>query len=340
MSRSFARRYCRPSLSLILVVGLLAVAGAATAGQLDEGQIPAGAKWVVHFDGQAMRGSHPGKLLRAKWLSHEKVKKHLADVAEKIGMDPSQDIVDVTLYNGDFKKDRGVILMEVAKIDGEKALAHVREKHPDVRMSTYEGHHLFTWKMPRSKGGQDYITSTLYKGSIIVMSSEMPKVMEALDVLAGKSPSLSDSSQLAADVPAGTIVLVRAIDIKGAKLPKHCQCLKNSESLSFAAGQDGDMLFSHTKVTTESEEVAKNIAAVVNGFRALGALRFSGEKEILGMIAGLETSVDGKVVSMDWQGKSDATIQAVIKLKKKHHAKHGKHGWWKKHHKHKKDKDA
>lgn len=318
------------SLSLLTLVAFVLTASAATAGSFDSNQVPAGAKWVMHFDGQAMKTSDPGKLIRAKMLGNEKVKAKLAAMSEKIGMDPSEDLVDVTLYNTDFQRDRGVILIEVAKIDGQKALASLRKKHPEVRMSTYDGNKLFTWKMPHAKGGQDYITSTLVNGSTIVMSSELPKVMEAIDVLSGKLPGLSKSSPLAAEAPAGTIVLMRGTDMAGADLPGKCPVLKKAEGFSFVAGQDGENLFANTMLIAESEDVAKKLTAIVNGFAALGAMRFADDKEMTALISGLKTTADGKVLSMNWSGNSAETMKAMMKMKKHFHGRHGKHhkhGW-------------
>lgn len=332
----------RTLLVATLVTGLLATGSLATAGPLDNSQVAAGAKWVIHFDAEAMRDSGIGKLMRAKFLSHEHVKKKMASAVEKLGMDPSEDLIDVTLYNNDFQKERGVLMVEVAKIDGEKALTHLRRRHPEVRMSTYEGHKLFTWKMRHSKGGQDYVTSTLVDGKTIVLSSELPKVMEAIDVISGKLPGLSASSPLATEAPNGTIVLMRGTDMAGADLPGKCPVLKQSHAFSFVAGQDGEKLFADTMLDMESEEAAGNVAAVINGFSALGALKFSGDKEMMALMAGLKTNVDGKIVTIDWHGKSSDTIKAVMKMKKKFRDKHGmgnhwkghhgKHGWWKKHH--------
>lgn len=336
MNRSFV-----PSLLALALVstGLLSLAPRATAGPLDSSQVAAGAKWVMHFDCEAMRESDPGKMMRAKWLSRESAQQKLAEMSEKIGMDPSKDIVDVTLYNNDFQRDRGVVLIEVSQIDGQKALAHLREKHPEVRMSTYEGNKLYTWKMPHPKGGQEYITSTLVDGSVIVMSSELPKVMEAIDILSGKLPGLSSSSPLAAAAPEGTIILMRGTDMKGAKLPGKCPVLKQAEGFSFVGGQNGDKLFANTVVVADSEEVAGNVASVVNGFRALGALRYSGDKDMMGIIAGLKTSVEGKTVSMEWHADAATMMKTIAKMKKKYGGKHGKRGWWKKHRRHHHDKD-
>ncbi len=327
----------------ILTASVLVSGQQAAAGSLDASQVATGAKWVIHFDAEAMRASDPGKMMQAKWLGSDRAKKKMAEAVEKLGMNPAKDIVDVTLYNDNFKRHRGVVLIQVSKIDGAKALAHLKEKHPDVRKTTYEGQDLFTWKARHPKGDQEYMTSTLFDDSTIVMSSEMTKVMDALDVLSGRKESLSPAAPLGAAAPAGSIIVMRAIDMAGADLPGKCPVLKQSESFSFVGGQDGEKLFATTVLTGQNEGVAKNSAAVIEGFRAMMSLKAMSDAEMMPLVAGLSTNVDGKTVTIDWRIKSADAMKAMAKMKKKWHGKHGKHGWWKKHghrkHWHKKHHD-
>ena len=101
-------------------------------------------------------------------------------------MDPREDLSSATLYDNRFQKHHGVALIQVKKIKSRKALEHLREKHPDVRTVTYEGHEIHTWKARHKKDHEHSMTAALHDNSIIVLSREIPDVMDALDVLDAK----------------------------------------------------------------------------------------------------------------------------------------------------------
>ena len=317
-------------LAVAAVCLTISVASTGQAGPLDADQVSADAKWVMHMDFEAMRESSAGKMMRSMWLQRDRVRKRMEEVLEHTGMDPREDLDGATLYDNQFKKHHGVALIHVKNIDKSRSLDTLREKHPDARTVTYEGHEIHTWQ-GRHKKHEHTVTAALYEGSVIVMSRNIPDVMQALDVLDGRADALSDSSPLADDTRGGTILTLRAIDMDEAGLPGKCSVLQQSEQLSWAAGQDDDTLFLNCSLITESDEIANNVASVTDGLRALVALRHGEHEDVMRVIDGLESETDGKSVTVEWEAEGGDVMKAVGGMIAHHHLhgkKHHRH-WWK-----------
>ena len=113
-----------------------------------------------------------------------------------------------------------MILVEIKNLDAQKLLAHLTEKHPDVRVSSYEGRNLYTWRARRKSAEGQFLTGSVYGDSTIVISNEAAKVMIALDVLDGKNAGLSESSSLAVD-PRDNSFLLIMLDSKSRSTMSH-----------------------------------------------------------------------------------------------------------------------
>ena len=314
---------------LVFLLGSLAFATlwavVAAAGPFEPARIPADTKWVHHMDLEAMRASQVGRWIRKKWSSHERVQEKIADMIAKTGMDPREDLRSITIYDYRFKKHHGVMTIELTHADSQKMLAALQEKHPDVRLSIYDGHRLYTWQKGSQDGEPRYITGTICDGNTLVLSNNHISVMNTIDVLAGKAPGLPQSSPLASASPAGTIWIARAIAMSGADLPGDCPVLQQCDQLSLAAGEQGDHLFMNCSLVANSAEVATNTINVVNGLRSLAMLRFGSDKSLTRLMNEITAESDDQLISLDWRGNGKDLLQLMQKIKE--NCKSGRRGW-------------
>ena len=309
--------------SSLAIASLWAVVAAAV--PFAPARIPADTKWVHHMDLEAMRASQVGQWMRKKWSSHERVQEKLADMITKTGIDPREDLLSITIYDHRFKKHHGVMTIELTHADSQKMLAALQEKHPNVRLSTYDGNRLYTWQKGSRDGEPRYITGTIYDGNILILSTNHTSVMNTIDVFSGKSPGLPQSSPLASASPEGTIWIARAIAMSGADLPGNCPVLKQCDQLSLAAGEQGDHLFMNCSLVANSAKVATNTINVVNGFRSLAMLRFGSDESLARLMNQITAESDDHLISLDWRGNGKDLLQFIQKIKEK--CKGGCQGW-------------
>ena len=313
---------------LMLVVVWIAVCPRIAIGDpLDATRVPAEAKWVMHMDIDAMRESELGEYIRSKWLSRDRLRKHMEGIFEKTGMDPRKDLRSMTLYDNRFEKHHGTALIEVQNVDAQKLLTLLRERHPDVRISNYGEHRLYIWKADHGKKKDHFVTGCLYKESILVFSGETANVMVALDVFDGKAAALSDSSPLAAAAQDGTLLLARGIDMAEKDWPGRCPVLRDSDQFSLSLGESDGNLFVDSAMVTNKEETATSAVSVVDGLRAMISLRHGENEHVMRVLQGLKTNVDGTNLSIRWQAKGKDVLKAAEKFKEMHkHRKHHRRG--------------
>ena len=296
----------------------IVVSTATRAGEFDPGRVGAGAKWIVHLDLDAMRDSILGQFMRSKWMIRDRIRQKTEKILERTGVDPREDLQSVTMYGDRFEKHMGTALIEARNIDAHKLLSALREKHPGVRVSTYDAHNLYVWKGKHHDRNGRYTTAALHSGAIIVISNESAAVMSALDILDGKTLALSETSSLAAAVTKGTMLLMRGTDMSNVKLPFNCPVLRKSDNFSLAAGQKENRIFLNTSVTTNTPEVAANAVAVVGGLRAMVMLRHGKNQHIHRVIEGLRTSTDVTNLKIEWEVDGCDVLHAADSLKEFH----------------------
>jgi hypothetical protein len=290
------------------------------AAPFDSQQVPEGAKWLIHVDFEAFRGTAAGQAVRDEWLAKDKVQAHLQKVQEEIGMNPSEDILSATLYDTQFQKEHGVAMIHVRKVDGKRLLARFQEKEPDNKMVEFGSHKIYIWQ--HAHGGKEHaVCGSLYKEKVVVFSRDVLKVMAALEVLDGKKPALSASDPLAKATADGTVLLVRGVDLSSAPTKHDCPVLKDSKSLEAQIGAHEGKSFLNLDLHTNSEEIAQNAKTVVDGFRALVNLRHRNE-QLQKLLSNLEVTTSEANVSLRWSMDEGAALEAAKELRQ-HGKKHG-----------------
>lgn len=300
---------------------LLGFAAAGQAARLDSAAVAGDAKWVAHLDVDAMRASSVVQKGYQEFLE----KCPVANVAEAIfasshtliGMDPRTDLHGLTFYGSQIGKEEGVLIV-YADVD-QKLLAEKVKKARDYKSSTHGSHELHSWTH-EDKRGKRPVTGAFYKDNAVVFSASEAEVIAALDVMDGEKPALT-CEVLAAEVPAGTTVLARAVDI--AEAPGDSKVAKEIESISIVSGENGGKSFLHVEVITKSSHVAEQMGKVADGIRGLGMLHAIDCPDAKPLIDPIKVKVADKRLTIDSSVPADAVwkhMQSSIKtIIERHH---------------------
>lgn len=284
--------------ALAVVLGGLALP--VQAEPLDLKEVSADAKWVVHVDVDALRLSTVMQRAYAKEVSQWKdVKNRMAAIRDQMCMDPTTDLHGITLYGPKPGHTEGVMLVQAA-VDQHQFVSKV-SKAPGYRTAEHGAHKLHAWTQADGP-----VSSAFLGANLVLLAKTDADVTAALDVLDGKSPSLAGrSSPLAAEAPAGTILLIRAMGLADAKLPFQSPLVKQSESLDLVLGENKGQSFSEARLVAKSAEVAGQVQTIIEGIRTTAQLQYGSDAAALRVIKGMKVQVTDRTVDIATRVSAD-----------------------------------
>ena len=163
----------------------------------------------------------------------------LSVAKQRFGLNLAQDLHSMTVFHPRSSPRRAVLVMQA-----DWAAATFREKlagaanHSIVAYGPHEIH-CFT---KNERGRVSPVAAALWKEGTFVFGPSSDDVKASLEVLDGKRPSLSHASPLAAEVPAGAVLLVRMIRV-GDGLPVESPLLKRTERIELLCGENAGECF-------------------------------------------------------------------------------------------------
>jgi hypothetical protein len=305
----------------ILTAVLLLSAGFVSAGPIVPKDIDANAKWFGHVNCEAIRSLKLVQDLKDKCPIHQQCQAKMEELAKKLGMNPMEDVLGATLYSDRYGGQVGVVLIYVKKLDREKIVGLLNEKHPDHTTSEYGSRTLYSW-MVKHHGKKIDLTGTFASDTLVVIGAGAEQVKVALDVLDGKKPGLAADAPLIKDIPKTALFASRGIDVpEDYRKTTKCPVLHNCKSASAIwSEKDGQITGSYEFVTV-SEDAARNFKAIVEGLRAMGELRYSDIPAVEKVMDGLKCSVKGTAFTATLTTSTadvESAVRAVMERKKEH----------------------
>ncbi len=225
------------------------------------------------------------------------------------------------------------------KKDSDKKKGHARSKAKDRKDHGHsERHHAFT------------MTAALHE-NVVVLASDPERVKKALDVLDDRKGKLAKDSPLLGKRPDGTVFYGAAVDLADLEKWKGMfdfSVLLQGERVTVAVGEKDGEAFKQVHFVAQSEDVARKLAKVLQGFQAMLQLHAETKPHLKKIGEGLQWNVEGKAVTVNWKSDANAVIETVEHMKQrakrmerweerfedkweKDH--HGKDHWEKHHHK-------
>jgi hypothetical protein len=292
------------------LVACLLVAGAAPlpAAPLDPATVAADAKWLMHFDMAAARDS---VVVKRAWERMQKMHPHaggMMDMAARMtGMDPRKDLRDVTAWGLDTDKRDGVMIVR-GRVNREM-LERMAAKAPDHETMEHRKHTLHAWTHKGWKGrGRERMAGAFHRDDVLVFARAPEKVKAALDVLDGEAAAVRGDGPLGGRVRPGSILVARAAAIDP---DTKCPVLRQGRAFRVAMGEIAGKSFYRARLEMESPAAADAVEDVVEGFAALGRLRWGDDADAMQLVNAVNVDVEGDTCTIVWDGDAERVAKVV-----------------------------
>jgi hypothetical protein len=312
------------SVFALLVVAALARPVAAEPASL--AAVPADAVWMMHLDMDAARESTVVRRMHDRAMAmHPQFEAMMTMAKAMTGMDPRQDIHDVTVYGLDTDK-RNAVMVVRAKAN-RPLLEKMVEKALDHRTSEHRGRTVHSWMQRHGKNRKgEPVSGAFFADDRMVFARSADAVKGALDVLDGKAAAYGEGP-LAGRVRPGSILVARAAAVDP---DTKCPVLRQGRGFRVAMGEHEGKSFYRAKLDMKSAEAADLAEDVVEGLAAVGKLRFGGEADVLKLVDGLETETRDSTCMIAWDADADDVWAVVDRLatewERRHRERSGKGG--------------
>lgn len=299
------------SVPLVVVAIVTCLAARCPAAPLDLTVVPADARWLMHVDMDAARGS---VVLQKAWEKAKTMHPHLEQMtgmaAAWIGTDPRKDLRDVTIFGTDLDKKKGVMVLRGRM--NRPQLEKMADKAPDHKTMEHRGHVVHGWTQKRDMAGSPAgpVAGAFFKDDVLVLARSEAAVKGALDTLDGVAAAVGDKSPLAGRVRPGSIMVARAAAVD----PKtRCPVLRSADAFRVAVGEAEGKSFYRARLDMKSAAAAGDARSVVAGMESLARLRWGDDAAIMRLVSGVETVVEGDTCMISWDAPATEVWNVVDK---------------------------
>ena len=269
--------------AVFAALALLAAVG--QAAPFDSKNVAADAKWVVHVDVDAVRDSKVVQNAFTTWpILKDHSGKHFDMIRDKIGVDLRKDLHGVTIYGRDTDKKNGVAIVfatvnqQLLLDKAAKAADHKVTKHGEIDIHSWTANTVRRPTPPPAPSISPTCWSSPQRGRCCCCHRR-----------AGRQVARHYRSQLSVGRPYLCRFNVSGCAMRLPDAPK-CPILKQVESFRVALGEHDGKSFYRAKVVMKSPETASQVMAIVNGFKAMGSLRFANDADVLKLVNGLQAT--------------------------------------------------
>lgn len=302
-------------LTLSALTVLTAVCGA-FAGPLEHKQIPAGSAWLAHFDFESFRSSQLGQLVINEInLKHQE---QIDNLQGLLGSNLLTDIDSLTLYGSDADEKNAVSLIE-GRFDKQKLLAFLK-LNPAYSEVAHERFTLYKWFDDKRQKEQ---IGTFADDNRIVIAQTQPVLETAINVLAGKEPSLADRAKLPlfslSQAPKEAFIVAAAEGLSQLAGQEHAAILQNSNFLIFITSEQDGVLKVHLQLESETEESAVQIEQVVRGMLAFATLQMKEQPELQKIIQSGVISRNARNLQFNFLAPSADLFQLMKSFEEQKH---------------------
>lgn len=305
------RKFATPFLAICLTT-LPALAG------VDRSIIPADAQWLLQLDLQAALNSQLFSALQEREPDLDFANNSdLAEVRERLGIDPTRDIESLTVY-GLSHDPEAVVVMFHTTAAVEQALTRLSALAPRKSIEI-DGLDISRWSDP---DGGDAVYSYVARHAdsdqrIVLVSPDANDLVIGIEALRGESATLADSdSRLALHASAGAILHVSASGrlAQWADFEPANNIARLVRSADVELGESGSSVYLHVRVDTGSSADATRVAQILQGAMALASLASEMEQDVkalLPILQGLEFEADGPLLTIHFEQDTDGLMALI-----------------------------
>ena len=256
------------------VAGLWLGTSTALAGPINLKHVPADARTVIHVDVEAATGSIIGQFI----LEHGgelgiKQLEQIKMIEQEIGLNPLEDIFDVTVVFVVEDADEIDVFIVTASGAVDDALEAIKEKIGDG----FETERVGGYDVIAIRGGGDPMflwVESSGRRRTIVAGRDAQRVAEVVSLTKGDGESLADSDSVLADVEAQKGAIVFAATLDASEIAKHSlasKLLSEASAVVVQVGEDDGEAFAQVALGIESDKVGRFVTMAA-GLVAFGQL--------------------------------------------------------------------
>lgn len=289
-----------------LLIALLHVP-ATTAGELRLGQLPADTRWVAHVNVEAIKDAPLARQIVAAAWQREPARVELGGIAQVLGIDPGEDIFEVTFLGRNFDPEKGAVIVR-ARLKRDQLVALLRMRD-DYTREEYHDHELHRWKDDESG---DRLTGCFAAEDLVVFGKDRETVVAVLDVLDGRAErwEYSEPADRMAH-PAGTIVQVWVQGLDDLKVPFMSPLVRRTERLAIMIGEHQEAVFIEGMIRVESATTAGDVHDALRGIVALAKLQFGDDEQLVALLDLAQFRIAGCTVLGTWRCPTEQLGQVL-----------------------------
>ena len=281
----------------ILSAGALALGGVASGqerdGRFQAAEVAGDAKWFVHVDLAALRGSEIGKEMLSR-IDGDAQRKINA-FKRMISFNPVEDLDAVTLFGTDAGPEKAVALLR-----GVFDVEHLTDlvKAADAYKSgEHAGSTVHSWADGKTPGGR--LFGCMVSDKRMVLGPDRGLVHRAIDLAKGDGESLEGGTAFAAAFDGGgqRPIVAAAADLAGlGGLEIESAFVRRVRSIYLAAGEADGEVFARAVVGAEDERAPQLMGMMLSGVLAFGEVS---DQLPEGTASAVEVEASGKELHVD-----------------------------------------
>ncbi len=305
----------------------LAIGPFASAGPLDPALVDGRSKWVVHMDMEAARASSVGAYLDA--TPEPDATAMLAQVQAQFGIDPSKDVLGITVFGGEPTERDGVAVVEMTAAADALSASLPAAGFPDFAPVVFadstgltEGS-AWRWRMD----GRTWFVGRVNAGDrrLVLLAPSEARLSDSMRRVLDRTGSLASSAVSAPE--RGSILFVSARGLgEASEFRPNAAVFKLAEDIfvdvrETGSGEGGGTLNATVRVETRSGEAAVQMQQMLQGVLAFSTLAAADDAELAKQMrawtSSLQMTTEGKTFTLRMAQRSEDLIRMIRVLRAK-----------------------
>lgn len=252
-------------------------------------------------------------------LEDKEIAAKIQEFKEKTGIDPEKDVFLIVggMIARPDSEPSAVALLNL-RYDKEKILSLIREKNPEIGETSYGRAKIYTF--PREKRPEPGLA--FYDASNIFIG-EIEAVKAVIDVCEKKAKNLTNNAELNALIKAanrealfwGTLLLPAEAMAELAKSNAMLASLQHLRALTMSFDYKNKSLLAEIKAMGADESQNKQIADLITGMKAMGAMAATKYPEVVEVFNRLEVGSSPQSVSLKFTLPEELMIKLGDRMK-------------------------
>ena len=297
------KTYLSSLLVILITTGLASRAGA---GEFDAKQVAADSHWFLHLDLAGFKKTQLGKFVFGQT---KQFTKELDELAKELKFDIRTDLDSATIYGHTTKEGQEEDLAILFKGNFKaKAILAMLRTLDEFKQHKTGGHQFFSWmetdEDEEEPAEPETVFAAIVNDGLIALGTSQKRLVNALDVLKGKAPSLQPKQLAGLQLKKGSYFLAGVINVKDLPVSPEGKAFK-VQSIAFRLGEQDKNFTTHLLLNSANANSSLQIQQMLQGMLALGQMQSNAaedpaSKELAALLKNLKIVRHENVVQVDF----------------------------------------